>query len=551
VSSRETGRLLAAALLVGGLLLGVYVYRLRIAPNPPLSADEAGHALPAARMAFALREGSLRGFLDATRREVVWPFVHPWVMTLFLLAFGVSATAARSVSLATFGAALLLIPVLARALARGPDGEPGPHRDSQLPMLGSLTVAVLITATAWDRVCTVMSESLGMFLTLATLIVEARAGRRHRLAGSALGGLLVAAVFFTKYSYGLPLIAAVLFARAWRAREDGLAPLVGALAGIFVPIAVWLAWILGPDPLRTGEILAAFVNRDEGLRGLADLSFYPRAITSAVGIPAALITLGLWAALLTRGLGRRLSSVVFVGVTVVMLTVHPNKQVRYLFPALPVILLLAESELAVRLRRLRGREVLWLATAVIVLVARNPLAEIRETAASAARLAGARPILGYIEANVAARQPVLFLGTTGLLPHLALTWELLEREQREPSVDLLSFPRGGDTYRTGYPAEDGPQYGVALQHALDSGRFRSVVTLELGPRSPFLPDWLAKWDAFGQNYVRAMARPEAQVDYALASERAFPESDATVRIFVRRDPGAPGTDLARSADPSD
>jgi hypothetical protein len=30
-------------------------------------------------MAIALREGSLRALFAATRREVVWPFLHPWV----------------------------------------------------------------------------------------------------------------------------------------------------------------------------------------------------------------------------------------------------------------------------------------------------------------------------------------------------------------------------------------------------------------------------------------------------------------------------------------
>jgi hypothetical protein len=141
-----------------------------------------------------------------------------------------------------------------------------------------------------------------------------------------------------------------------------------------------------------------------------------------------------------------------------------------------------------------------------------------------------------------------------MLPHLALTWEILEHEQREPAVDLLLFPGaegGGAAHRTGYPAQMGPEYGAALEQALASGRFRSVVTLELGPASPFLPEWLAKWDAFGQNYVRAMAEPEAQADYVLAAERAFPESDARVRIFIRRDSSATGSDLARSADPSD
>jgi len=37
----------------------------------------------------------------------------------------------------------------------------------------------------------------------------------------------------------------------------------------------------------------------------------------------------------------------------------------------------------------------------------------------------------------------------------------------------------------------------------------------------------------------------------LESERAFPASDAKVRIFVRRDGGSTGSDLARSGDRSD
>jgi hypothetical protein len=550
-------RLLAqVALVAAGVLLGVYVHRVLLVPHPPLSADEAGHALPAARMALALGDGSLRGFLDATRREVVWPFLHPWLMTPLFLAFGISTHVARVFSLLAFGAALGLVPILARELEIAADADTGPGRVfPSLPTMGWLSVAVLIAGAPWELVCTVMSEPLGMLSTLAVLVVEARASRQPGRAWPFVTGLLVAATFFTKYSYGLPLMAALVLARGGRGRRDDRESMAAMLAGMFLPIGLWLVWLLGPDPSRAGELLAAFVNRDEGLHGLADWFFYGQAIVATVGRPVALATLLIWVAVLAhRRLGQRLPSILFVAASLAMLTLHPNKQARYLFTTLPVVLVLAETELAHRLRRLGGREVLWPVLATVLLVARNPVAEIRQAAASAARLQEARPLLGYIAENVSGRQPVLFLGTTGLLPHLALTWELLERQQREPAVELLLFPRpgaGAAAYRTGYPAENGPEYGAALQRALGSGRFRSVVTLELGPRSPFLPDWLAKWDAFGQNYVRAMAAPESQADYLLASERAFPASDATVRIFVRREAGAGGSDLARSSDRSD
>jgi hypothetical protein len=100
-------------------------------------------------------------------------------------------------------------------------------------------------------------------------------------------------------------------------------------------------------------------------------------------------------------------------------------------------------------------------------------------------------------------------------------------------VSLLTFP--GETgwdprYRTGYPPEMRPEYASTLHDILVSGRYAVVITVELGPSSPFLPDWQARWDAWGQNYVRAM---QAQGVYVLRDEAAFPESDAKVRIYEK------------------
>jgi hypothetical protein len=523
---------LAVALLCGE------AYRLFLVHQPAFHADEAGHALPAARMAFALRAAHPGAFLEATRREVVWPFVHPWVLSAFFLAFGVSAPVARISSLVTFAAALALVPVLAREIAPRRDGTGEEPLSASVPLLGWLSVATLAVATSWAGVCAVMTEPLGLLLTLAALLIEARAARNPGLAGHVGAGLLAAAAFLTKYSYGLPLMAAIALAYAARARRGGVRPALAALAGLCVPIVLWASWIFLPDPQRLGELRAAFVNRDEGLHGLADLLFYPRAIVESVGAPVALAVLVLWTVLLLRGrLGRRRTAVVFVGVALAMLTVHPNKQERYLFAVVPVVLILAETELARVLARLPGRNLLWPAAAMLLVVVGNPRARLREAARDSANLDEARPILAYVAENVVNRQPVLFLGTTGRLPHLALTWELLERQSAEPDVDLLPFPGGegwDGRHRSGYPAEMGPEYLRTLRAALAPGRYGSVVTLALGARSPFLPDWLAKWDAWGQNYVRMMSDPQTAEPYLLESEKTFPASDAQIRIFVRR-----------------
>jgi 4-amino-4-deoxy-L-arabinose transferase-like glycosyltransferase len=535
-----------ALLVVAVALLCGEAYRLFLVHPPALHADEAGHALPAARMAFALRALHPGAFLAATRREVVWPFVHPWVLSAFFLTFGVSAQVARVSSLVTFAAALALVPVLAREIAPRRDGPAEKPLSAEVPLLGWISVATLAGATSWAGVCAVMTEPLGLLLTLAVLLVEARAARGPGLAGHAAAGFLTAAAFLTKYSYGLPLIAALALAYAARARRGQVRPARAALAGLCLPVVLWAAWIFLPDPLRLGDLRAAFVNRDEGLHGLAGFLFYPRAIVRSVGAPMALAVVFLWMGLRTRGRwGRRGTAVLFVVIALAMLTVHPNKQERYLFAVLPVALILAETELARMLARLPRRNVLWAAAAILLLVIHDPRVRLREAARDSAKLNEARPILAYVAETVAGRQPVLFLGTTGLLPHLALTWELLERQSAEPAVQMLFFPDRGSwagRHRSGYATEMGPEYDRALRAALDPGRYGSVVTLALGKRSPFLPDWLAKWDAWGQNYVRMMSDPRTAEPYVLDSERAFPASDAQVRIFVLRpDPAqAPG-----------
>jgi hypothetical protein len=522
-------------LAAGFVLVGLHAHRALILDGLPLSADEAGHALPAARMALALGHGDLGGFATASLRELVWPFVHPWVVASFFLLFGISAHVARASSLLTFGAALCLVPPFARAISRPAPENSGPAP----PMLGWPSAAILVATAPWGLVCAVMGEPLGMLLTLLTLWAAARAAGERGVAVHVLCGLLAAAAFLTKYGYGVPLIAALLLALAWRIPELGWRPLLAALAGALAPAVAWGCAVFAREPHRFDEFLGILLNKDEGLHGLEDALFYGKALSNFVGWPLgiAVLLLLLWT-MLRRAEPARLPSVLFVGSALLLLTLHPNKQQRYLWPALPVMLVLAETEAAQRLRRWRGVLVLWPAAAILAFVAANPLSQVTQAAASAGELRGSRTIVDFVADTVPPLQPGLFLGTTGLLPHYALTWELLERDGREPEVDLLTFP--GDTgwdprFRQGYPAEMRPEYAQVLRRALATRRYRSVVTLALGEKSPFRPPWLAKWDAWGQNYVSAMGDQAGESGYVLRAERSFPGDEAVVRVYV---PGA-------------
>jgi len=241
-------------LVAAFVLLGLHAHRALVLDGLPLHADEAGHALPAARMALALGQGDLPGFASASLRELVWPFMHPWVIASFFLVFGISAHVARVSSLLTFGAALCLLPSFARAISPKDAGASG----AAPPMLGWLSAAILVTAAPWDLVCTVIGRAPRDVPHPDDPLGGRSRGRwppprRPQPSAASWRGRLL-----TKYGYGVPLIAAVLLALAWRIREVGRRPFLAALVGALVPIAGWACAVFAREPHRVDELLASW-----------------------------------------------------------------------------------------------------------------------------------------------------------------------------------------------------------------------------------------------------------------------------------------------------
>jgi hypothetical protein len=516
--------------------LGMYAYRVMLLPQPPFHADEAGHALPAARMALTLHQGDVAGFLEATRRDLLWPFFHPFFISIFFLVFGTATNVARASSLCAFVATIGLVPLLVQEWARPRVEEGGGEPPgAPFPTLGWLSAAALVTASGlWGFSCQVMTESLGMLMVVGTLLCSARAERRQSLALHAASGVLAAFVFFTKYNYGVPFVLALFGALAWRTRVRGPRPLAAFCAGAVPLLMGWAAFVFGTDRARIAYLWAYIrSDRDEGIHGLDALLFYPRAADEVLGTAVAVgVLLAVLSGFVRRRAGARLAALLFVALTLALLLPHPNKQWRYLAPAMPVLLALAEAEWGAWFARVRGRSLVWGLAAGLLVLARDPLWGIRDLASGSELYADAGPMLRFAALHLPPDRPVLVVGSCGLLPEMALTWELMESNGREPDVDLMLFPEAEDRdprYSTGYPAEMRPAYATTLDARL-AGASDTVVAFELGERSPFLPDWMARWDAWAQNYPKVM---RAQPGYTVVAEKAFPNSDAVVRIYVR------------------
>jgi hypothetical protein len=513
------------------------VARLDLPALPPLDADEAGHALSAARMAHALEDRDARGFLAATESETTWPFVHAWFLAAAFLVFGISTGVARGASLAAFAATVVLSQALGRSLCRDTLSGKDP------PAWSGVLTAVLVasSATFWMFATMAMTETLGMALTLAALVSAAHAAGRASALRWAVVGLLLAATCLAKYNYGIPLIAAVggtaLLHRSGARTRPARASLLVCLSA---PILIWAAL---PFPGRLRDMLAFAVNRSEGLDLLDSLAFYPRSLVNEVSAPVALVVaVAALGALSRRPRAATLAAALFVALDLAMLVVHPNKQTRYAFTMWPVLYALAEAGLfafasrATAVRPFLGAS--WIMIGGLILLLLDPRDRLEARREGVRPLRGAGEVFRYAAAEVRPETRILFLGGSALIPHLSFAWELCTRGIREPRVDYMPFP-GDDgflpRFRSGYPEERTPAFAEALERRLATRDHAFVVAVAVPSGSVFDPEWNHRFNAWNQHYVALMERQNL---YGRTGDRLFP-SGVRVRIY---EPCVPSAD---------
>ncbi len=317
----------------------------------PFDTDEANHSLPALRMTHDLSEGDLSGLLAEIQAQNFYPPVGSiGLVPAFLLA-GPSTTAARLMSTLSLFLAVLVLFALACEI------------DPRTGWLAGL-VAGLLTLTVRPLLLYAglsMLETPGLLVSLLFLWAYVRAYHQPTIGRWVLTSLLLAAVFLTKYSYGVVALGAVALAElpelVRAVRQGALRPtLRGRWLPLFGPFALaLLVWFLRPGQLDSFLGYTRPLSDSEPWLSLRNAIYYPRSFVLH-GVPSAwfaLVTVValVWGATQWRDAGIRVVWLFFmVGMASVMLLNHPPNP-RFIAPFVPAAHLLVGLLIAYLWRR--------------------------------------------------------------------------------------------------------------------------------------------------------------------------------------------------------
>lgn len=499
---------LAVAVFIAGDVLALQAY--------PFDTDEANHSLPALRMTHELADGDWSGFIDEVRAQDFYPPGGSLGLVPLFLVAGPSVSTARLASTISLFLAVLVLFGLACEV------------DPRMGWLAGL-IAGILTLTAQPLLLYAglsMLETPGLLVSLLFLWAYVRAAQRPTTARLVLTSLLLAAVFLTKYSYGLVALATVVLAELpelVRAARHG--QLKALLAQRWAPLYGPFAFVLGLWFLRPGQA-AAFLgytrplSDNEPWLSLRNMLYYPRSfglhdLPSLWFAPVSVAGL-IWGASQWRDPGVRPVLLFFLlGMASVMFLNHPPNP-RFIAPFVPAAHLLAGLMIAALWRRRQAATgtARQTATALLPAIALLALAGIPQISA---RFRLAEPVLAArLETSpVLAETADWIAATTG--PEADLFMVNYFDQFSPPVLEWTTAIALGDnppSVRGIILAGATPAQTAALREAVLAGDATHLVLVEGGPwGANFWPDYTA---AFGDSLREVDRRSVRLVNYDVA-----------------------------------
>lgn len=460
----------------------------------PFDNDEAAHAVPALLMLRELQTGDLAGFAHEVYGQNFYPPGTAVPLMPAYLIVGASPAVPRFMSVAALSASLVVLFALARAI--------DPARGAAAGL-----IAVLLTLTARPLLTTAglaMLEAPGLLVCLFVLWVYARSARRPSSAGFLLVGVLLAAAFLTKYTYGLVTLAAVvvneLVEAAVRHERSGLPRRWLLTLGPFLLLLA--LWFIRPGQLATFFDYTRPLADGQPWLSPANSLYYLRsfAIHSAPSTLFALVNLAavLWAVFAWRNMAIRVILLYFLfGMAAVMLVNHPPNP-RFIATFVPAAQLLT-GLMIVRLwprggpdaaRQARaGTGIRRVALATVVGLGLTALPVVHARYSNYASLLEARletsTELAGMAAWIATATPtdgtIFLINSWDQLGPQQLAWEIT-RQTGAPPPRVIA--------RVLDPAS--PANTAALAAELAAENASALVLIEGGPwGAPFWPDYTA------------------------------------------------------------
>ncbi len=499
------------------LLLAVLLHGIARPYNPdvPLPWDMSHHFLGALQFKDAIAHHSLPEFGRAFLESDLYPPGHSIVLGSWLLAAGSS-----SLSLFLFRCFVLWIFVLAMVWT----SRPLPARRGWLAVvLGGLFLGSYGRFMALAG--TYMVDAPAAILALLSLAALAWAVQSKSVRSLIVAFMLVSFTLLTKYNVGLPLVPAAfaLAGVSWLRHERAIALKLCAVS--LLALGVWALFLT----LQVGgwnAFLRFASNRANSIDWsmLQRLHWYSDVFLKGSFVWPALGWTCLALALVVLILERRpfiLVSGVYVGSTLVALSRHPYLLERNLLSSGLILIVLAAIGGAILLDRVATMLphsahapllILGCAAAVYGLLGSEGMARERterEFGPDGQRL---EAIPSFISAGMREHATCRVIGTfnafsPGWVQILAKRIPLANRPQL-----AIGFPYPGTSSRTGIDPAPDARYSAAIQDWEQREHPEYVIDVDVLPSSVFHDRDYELWNAWKQNFIRAIRiQPDARL----------------------------------------
>ncbi|MFH1404162.1 MAG: glycosyltransferase family 39 protein [Candidatus Altiarchaeota archaeon] len=347
------------------LMVASFTYPLIAGSMITFDADEASKAVMGLEFGRAMEERDIGDFISATQASgrYLYPFVYAWWTGLFYNLFGFSLAVSR---LTSWTMLLFCVPVTYWI---------GSMMDERRGWLvGSVSATMLLTSQKILLVAGLcMIELTGLFFSLLTIGAYFKALKTGNKAWFIGAGFSAAVTFFTKYNFGMYVIAAILLTQAARyliiSRREDSRTFLGDTLLFLIPLSLCAIWLyfywmglykfLTAQPVRT--TLLSYDN----------IIYYPRVIFTQYTASPVISTVMLVCLLLSLKSLRNpmvfcLTAYFIIGVAAMFFKLQ--NVVRFVLTVVPALYLLTGLQAALLCsNRSYGRKPLY-AIAVVVLL---------------------------------------------------------------------------------------------------------------------------------------------------------------------------------------
>jgi 4-amino-4-deoxy-L-arabinose transferase-like glycosyltransferase len=315
-------------------------------PRGQMMWDEAEHVFTGLIFANDMLRLDFPSLAGHAYGQVLWPPLHPLLLSGFFLLFGQGVEAARASSLALYFLFVIAMFFLGKEMA---------SRNKDVS--GILCSAfALVTGSLYLSASEAMLEMLALLFFTLSLLSFLRFQKDARMWQAVPVFTLLA--FFSKTNFGIALILAYLahFLIKERLHLERL-PRNGDFLRIFLPVLlIILVWMMPPDRLQV--FLGSLVNRPEGPPALSaeGLLYYPTQIFIYSG-PLLLLYAAALALSFKHLKNEKFRFLVIVALLAILLNLfHQNRKIRYILYLYPPLFSLAAFHLTNLYSRIKQRK---------------------------------------------------------------------------------------------------------------------------------------------------------------------------------------------------